>query len=454
MSTGRPRSGSIYTKDGILQVAILTDRPGAPRQRWVRPCPPGKDGQALTRIEAKKIALDLQREYDAGLWDPWAPKPDDTALPAAMIADETVDQWFERWMVHRKDRIASWRTDASRYATHVAPMIGKLPIRTVRREHIEDLVERLDRQVQKKRLAWKTATSAWGIASMMFRAASSAKQRSLRVRPDNPTLGVEPPDRGLRKVKQFLWPSEFLALVRCPAVPLEWRRVYALLVYTGARMGEIEALKFTDIDLQKGIVHLHVAMDYDTGQTKTLKGRESRRFNLEPNVLPLLERLLLEANGAERVWPAQAVRNNDAQQLRKHLRLAGVTRTDLYTDDETRKQMTAHDLRATSITWWVIRGDSPSMVQRRAGHRCFATTDGYVRQAEMVSDGFGAVFPPLPPELLGLPPTPDNDDPQPSPGSLATIRATLNGPVGQELLQFPFVTLCEEGDLNPHGVTR
>ena len=37
---------------------------------------------------------------------------------------------------------------------------------------------------------------------------------------------------------------------------------------------------------------------------------------------------------------------------------------------------------------------------QRAGHRRFETTQIYVREAESLREGFGDVFPPLPPDLL------------------------------------------------------
>ena len=42
-----------------------------------------------------------------------------------------------------------------------------------------------------------------------------------------------------------------------------------------------------------------------------------------------------------------------------------------------------------------IRGDDPLKIMQRAGHEDFATTQGYIREAEAVRAGFGDVFPPL-----------------------------------------------------------
>jgi hypothetical protein len=219
---------------------------------------------------------------------------------------------------------------------------------------------------------------------------------------DNPCNGVAPPDRGARKVKQYLWPVEFAALMDCAAVPLEWRRIYALAVYLHCRPGELEALEWSDLDLVHRTVHLHQAVHYDTGAIKPVKTQEARRFAFEPALLPLLRAMHAESTGS-RVLRAELPKGT-AEMLREHLKLAGVTRRDLFTSDATRKPMTFYDLRATGITWRAIRGDEPLRIQRAAGHTGFDTTQGYIREAESVrGEGFGVVFPPLPLALSAAP---------------------------------------------------
>ena len=51
-----------------------------------------------------------------------------------------------------------------------------------------------------------------------------------------------------------------------------------------------------------------------------------------------------------------------------------------------------------------VRGDDPLKIKQRAGHSTFSTTEGYIREAEAVRDGFGEVFPPLPAGPLGIAP--------------------------------------------------
>jgi len=89
-----------------------------------------------------------------------------------------------------------------------------------------------------------------------------------------------------------------------------------------------------------------------------------------------------------------------ARALRGLLKKAGLQRAELFARDQTRKNMTWHDLRATGITWLAIRGEDPLKIMQRAGHADFETTQGYIREAEAVRSGFGDVFPSLPLDLI------------------------------------------------------
>jgi integrase len=135
----------------------------------------------------------------------------------------------------------------------------------------------------------------------------TAKKRELRTREDNPCRDVKPPERGEKKGKQYLWPSEFLTLVTSPKVPLRWRQLFALAVYTYARAGELEALYWEDVDLEHRILHVHRATDRAKSKahekvTKSTKTGVARRLPIEPSLAPLLERLADQRAGRARVF--------------------------------------------------------------------------------------------------------------------------------------------------------
>src|SRR5206468_736385 len=106
-------------------------------------------------------------------------------------------------------------------------------------------------------LSWKTAGHAWALVSRMFADASGAKRKAVRVREDNPALGVAAPDRGTRKAKVYLYPSEFSALMACAAVTLSWKRTFALTTYLYLRAGEANALLWEDVDLERNVALIH-----------------------------------------------------------------------------------------------------------------------------------------------------------------------------------------------------
>ena len=315
-------------------------------------------------------------------------------------ATETVGAYAERWLAERDLRgLSCVRDDRSRLRTHVLPMLGTKPIAEVSRDDVEDIVDALDLKVRDGKLAWLTAGHVWRMVTKLFSDAQSSKARALRVRSDSPCAGVRGPDRGVMKAKVYLYPSEFVALVSCEAVPLAWRRLFALAVYLFARAGELEALRWEDVDLARGIIHIHRAIDRTRGRVKATKTGTPRRFALGPEILPLLRAIRAEQPEVEQVLPEMPDVNTLAKTLRRWLQEAGVDRADLFANDATRKHLTFHDLRATGITWMAVRGDDPLRIKSRAGHASFSTTEGYIREAEQVREGFGEIFPSLPRSL-------------------------------------------------------
>ncbi|MCE7893969.1 MAG: hypothetical protein DYH12_30445 [Sorangiineae bacterium PRO1] len=305
-------------------------------------------------------------------------------------------EWVAAWLSDRERR-GLVRSVASNIELYIAPATANRHLREWTPEDLRALVRLLDAKVQGGEISWKTATNIWGTATRMCRDACSSKVESLRVRDDNPALGVAGPDRGVRKEKQFLYPSEFLRLVTCEAVPLAWRQAVAVAVYLYPRPSELRALVLgDDVDLDHGAVHVHRSLDGD-GNAKPTKTKTPRRFAIEPELIPLL--IALHRAGTARVeLPART--QNLSVMLKKMLLRAGITRPELHETTATRKAITFYDLRATGITWMAVRGDEPLKIMQRAGHQNFSTTQGYIRTAEAVREGFGVPFPPLPAVLM------------------------------------------------------
>lgn len=334
--------------------------------------------------------------------------------PTVTLADsEDAAAWFDLWIGHRERRgMTSTPENRSHYREHIEPVIPK-HIRDWTPEDLRALCRALDTKVQAGELSWKSAANVWGTATKMCQDAAESKLEPLRVRRDNPAKGVLGPDRGAETAKQYLYPSEVLRFLACAAVPLEWRRTVALAVYLFPRAGELRMLRWDDVDLEHGTVHIHRSRDRNTGREKATKTGQARRFAIEPALLPLLRALHAEAEGRATVADLPSDRDL-ARGLRRWLLRAGVDRAELHASGRTSKAMTFHDLRATGLTWMAVRGDDAHKIKQRAGHTDFKTTEGYIREAEAVRAGFGDVFPTLPEAMLGASDSTGEKPPEPS----------------------------------------
>jgi integrase len=219
------------------------------------------------------------------------------------------------------------------------------------------------------------------------------------VREDNPADNVRGPDRGGDRSGPYLFPSEFLDLAACNGVDLHRRQIYTLAAYLYLRGGELAALEWCDVNLERGYVLVHRSTNSDTGETKTTKTKRTRKVPIEPALMPLLREMHDEADGEGSVVEMPAA-CEWAASLRRHLKIAGVSRADLFADDETRRQISFHDLRHTGITWRAVRGDAAFDIKDGAGHTDLETTQRYVNEARVFGDDFGEPFPELPPTLF------------------------------------------------------
>jgi integrase len=390
--TGRPRTGSVVEHGDHFDARVTL-----PNGKRVRRCLPA----GLTEARARETAAAMT-ERAIGRAVEEAKKI--AAAPPITPAEETIEAWISRWCDAREARgLTSVRHDRGRLGKWVIPVLRGRAMAKVTKLELVALVEDLDAHVQADDLSWKTATNVWGNITKMFFDACQSKTIALRVRADNPTDGVAGPDKGAKKAKAYLYPSEFLALVSSPRTPLRWARLFVAAVYTYTRAGELEALGTEDINRERGSIHIHRSINRAVtgrGPEKATKTKHARRIPVEATFAPLLGAMIDEV-GRGRLLAMPALCDL-SDRLRQYLRWAGVTRAELFANDKTRKQITFHDLRATGITWMAIRGDDHLRIQARAGHASFSTTQGYIREAENLDGVISAseVFPALPPHIL------------------------------------------------------
>lgn len=310
---------------------------------------------------------------------------------------ESFSAWSDRWFNARRSR--GVERERRMFSQFIAPILGEHQVRDLGRVHIEEWVEAMDDSVRDGSIAWRTAVRRWTLLRAMLRDLSRAKRGDLRVLDHDIVSSVRGPDRGHDRAGTWLMPSEFLRLAQSRRVPLDRRRLYVLAVYLAARAGELDALTWSDVDLKSGQVHITKSIDLETGEVGPTKTGQTRRFLIEPNLRPLLE--AIRGKPSSPVAPPWH-RQGQAEMLRSDLRRAGISRAELFRADAHHRPLTFHDLRASGITWWAMRGDAMASIMDRAGHIQLATTQRYIRRGTALAGATGETpFPELPRSLLG-----------------------------------------------------
>jgi integrase len=198
------------------------------------------------------------------------------------------------------------------------------------------------------------------------------------------------PKLGARKAFAFLYPAEDAELM-ASAVPLVYRLLYGFLAREGVRRSEAQALTFADLDLETGTVRL------DENKTD-----DPRAWALGPDVVRALkvwrdtqrkgaqlgDRVFVDASGEPIDWEHLAAR------LREHLKMAGLSRQELFNSTTARQRLRAHDLRGTFVTLALASGKTETWVMDRTGHTTSMMLNKYRRAARSAAElGLGWLAP-------------------------------------------------------------
>jgi integrase len=195
----------------------------------------------------------------------------------------------------------------------------------------------------------------------------------------NPADAVKPP-RPARPEMRVLNPEEVSWLLEAAAGTALYALLY-LALHTGLRQGELLGLRWQDIDLDRGTLHVQRTAQRLPGQGVTYRPpkshRSSRPVSLSPEVVALLrEHRRLQVEHKLRVGPAYRGLGlvfasplggpMDAGNLRRAfarlLHRAALPRIRF------------HDLRHTAATLMLTAGVHPKVVSERLGHATVALT--------------------------------------------------------------------------------
>ncbi|HUG64256.1 MAG TPA: tyrosine-type recombinase/integrase, partial [Gaiellaceae bacterium] len=150
--------------------------------------------------------------------------------------------------------------------THVLPELGGRRLREITRVDLARLAERL----QGEGLAPGTIANAIMPLRALYRRAVNLGL--VRV---NPTTGLDLPGGAVNPRERAASPEEARELLS--ALPEDVRVVFATAFYAGLRVGEIQALRWQDVNLADGTIHVRRAWDEREGAIEPKSNAGRRR---------------------------------------------------------------------------------------------------------------------------------------------------------------------------------
>lgn len=310
-----------------------------------------------------------------------ATKPSAASVSLSALADD----WFDGKLAERHpDHVKAKRSakdDRQRFDAFLRAPLGELPVDAIALEHC-------DRAMQKIPSDLRPGTRRQ-IGQVLARLLAMAVY-PCRLRESSPIPKGWLPRAPNDTIKECLYPDEDATLLACPKVDLMRRVLYGFLCREGMRASEALALRWSDLDLERGIVAL------DRNKTD-----EPRDWALSHGVARAFAAWVpdpLDRDGL--VFPG-IESTSLADQLRRDLQAAGVSRAALFDQTGRRLMLRAHDLRATFITLSLAAGRSEAWISDRTGHASSQMINRYRRRARKFAEREMLTLRPLD-EALGL----------------------------------------------------
>lgn len=296
---------------------------------------------------------------------------------AAKAASESATMTLAEWLAHYIDQLTGVEQksidDYQRYVRRdINPFFGEMPLTALDSADIGRWVKHLEGTGN----APKTIKNKHG-----FLSAALSKAVPTHI-PINPAAGRKlPRGQGDDDEIRMLTREEFSRLLEATTEP--WRPLLEFMVASGARWGEVAALKPTDVDRAAGTVKIRRAWKYSSagyqiGPPKTKRSR--RTINIPARVLHQLnyqgEWLFTNRTGGPVRYPGFRQRVWDVAVARAGLDPAP----------------TPHDLRHTCASWMLTGGVPITVVSRHLGHETIAVTVDIYGDVDQASAKIAADF--------------------------------------------------------------
>lgn len=303
---GRKRKGWIRQR-GSAWYFGLTLRDGSPYEQKIE----APTGVVIDEKFADKIRAIHLDDYDRGAWDPKAPRPSLITLP--MPKQRTVYEFAIEWIDKQTYQTAPH--DKEMLVRHLGKSsFGVLSIRDVTPPALLDYINELSKKPSQQggTLAPRSVRRVYAVLKSMFGYAVFAGV--LTVDPCATLAGRLPMIADKHPTARDGWTfshDEIMQLCTSETLPIEDRVFNALRFFTGARFGELAALRWHDIDYT---TH-HLPRITIRRARKTYTGQEGSTKTGAVKFVPLHPRLQVFLRQWFEQWPAVMGREVEASDL-------------------------------------------------------------------------------------------------------------------------------------------
>jgi integrase len=284
----------------------------------------------------------------------------------------TVEEWFERWWPTSTGLRATTRArDEASFRNHVLPAFGSTPLARLDRTQLREWVRHLS-DLDGAGLAPASVAKTVQVFNKVVRAAVED-----RILAANPVERLPLP-KVTREEMRFLNVDELSRLAS--AIDQRYRPLVLLGGYGGLRIGEMLALRWSRVDLDRGRIEIAEGLT-DLAGTITFGPPKTKAAIRSVSVPRFVANSMASLNDgcAE---PTQLVfRSPEGHAVRP-----GLFRRRFWNPAVHAAQLAplrVHDLRHTAVALWIAAGANPKQIAIRAGHT----------SVSVVLDRYGHLFP-------------------------------------------------------------